>query len=96
MLAVHGRLRGFEPSAFVSVVRLSRGASPFRGSPDHFPLRLRRFGFTVPQVVVMAGVATALLGAMALVNVLLLQPRHGWVLLGGMILAGVGLNDRYR
>lgn len=75
---------------FVSVVRLARGASPFRGSADHFPLRLRRLGLTVPQVVLACGVATAVLGALALVNVLLLQPRGSGFLLAGTVLAGVG------
>ncbi len=77
-------------TTFVSVVRLARGASPFRGSPDHFPLRLRRLGLTVPQVVLTCGVATAVLGALALVNVLLLQPRGSGFLLAGTVLAGVG------
>jgi len=77
-------------TAFVSAIRLSRGASPFRGSPDHFPLRLRRLGLSVPQVVACTGLATGLLGAMALGHVLLLDPRQGWVLLGVMTAAGVG------
>ena len=46
--------------------RLARGASPFRGSPDHFPLRLRRLGLTVPQVVLVCGVASGVLGVLAL------------------------------
>jgi UDP-GlcNAc:undecaprenyl-phosphate GlcNAc-1-phosphate transferase len=77
-------------TAFVSLVRLARGASPFRGSPDHFPLRLRRIGLSVPQVVVTAGVASAVLGGLALTNVLLFQPRGGWVLLGASGVTGVG------
>lgn len=77
-------------TVFVSVMRLARGASPFRGSSDHFPLRLRRLGLTVPQVVTTCGVAGGVLGLLALANVVLLQPRGGWFLLAGTALAGVG------
>jgi UDP-GlcNAc:undecaprenyl-phosphate GlcNAc-1-phosphate transferase len=77
-------------TAFVSAVRLARGASPFRGSPDHFPLRLRRLGLSVPQVVLASGLAGGMLGALALVNVLLLEQRGSWFLLSGTALAGVG------
>lgn len=51
--------------AFVAVVRWRRGLSPFRGSPDHFALRLRRAGFSVRQVVGMTyatGLALGLAG----------------------------------
>jgi UDP-GlcNAc:undecaprenyl-phosphate GlcNAc-1-phosphate transferase len=36
---------------FVSLVRLQKGLSPFRGSPDHIALRLKRGGLSVPRVV---------------------------------------------
>jgi UDP-GlcNAc:undecaprenyl-phosphate GlcNAc-1-phosphate transferase len=37
--------------AFVSAIRLQKGVSPLRGSPDHFSYYLRRAGLSVPQVV---------------------------------------------
>lgn len=37
--------------AFVSLVRLEKGLSPFRGSPDHVALRLKRAGLSVVQTV---------------------------------------------
>jgi UDP-GlcNAc:undecaprenyl-phosphate GlcNAc-1-phosphate transferase len=47
--------------AFVFVVRLSKGLSPFRGSPDHLALRLKRLGWTIVEVVGTAyGLSTAL------------------------------------
>ncbi len=36
---------------YVSVLRMSRGRSPLRGSPDHFALRLRAVGLKDPYVV---------------------------------------------
>jgi UDP-GlcNAc:undecaprenyl-phosphate GlcNAc-1-phosphate transferase len=48
---------------FVSVIRLRRGQSPLMGSPDHFPLRLRRWRFSVPQTVAVSWAAAVLLGA---------------------------------
>ena len=48
--------------AFVSLVRLAKGLSPFRGSPDHFALRLKRSGMSVVQTVMIVYVAGLLLG----------------------------------
>lgn len=48
--------------AFVSIVRWEQGLSPFRGSPDHFALRLRRAGLSVKQTVGIAYAAGILLG----------------------------------
>ena len=47
---------------FVSILRLEKGMSPFRGSPDHFALRLRSAGFAVPAVVGLAYAAAFVLG----------------------------------
>lgn len=49
----------------VVVIRVLQGKSPFRGSPDHFALRLRRRGLSVPRTVVTtygAGICAGLLG----------------------------------
>jgi UDP-GlcNAc:undecaprenyl-phosphate GlcNAc-1-phosphate transferase len=77
-------------TAFVSVVRIAKGSSPFRGSPDHFPLRLLRMGLSVPAVVALACSATAALGALALVNVRLLAPGGTVILLVGASVVAVG------
>lgn len=50
--------------AFLVVMRLRAGRSPFRGSPDHFALRLRNAGKSVPAIVLSAMGVSALLGAM--------------------------------
>jgi UDP-GlcNAc:undecaprenyl-phosphate GlcNAc-1-phosphate transferase len=76
-------------TAFVSAVRLARGASPFRGSPDHFPLRLRRLGMSVPGVAWTCYAAAAGLGALALANVRLASARASGALLAAA--AGAGL-----
>ena len=77
-------------TAFVSAVRLSRGASPFRGSPDHFPLRLRRLGLSVRGVTRVATIASLGLATLALANIWLLQPAGSLVLVGAVAAAGVG------
>lgn len=48
----------------VSVVwaRLTKGLSPFKGSPDHFALRLQGLGLSVPKVVLLSyGVSASLI-----------------------------------
>jgi UDP-GlcNAc:undecaprenyl-phosphate GlcNAc-1-phosphate transferase len=45
------------------VIRTHKGIPPWKGSPDHVPLRLRVVGFSVPQVVAILAGATAALGA---------------------------------
>ncbi len=51
---------------FVFVVRCLKGLSPFRGSPDHLALRLRRLGWSVERVVTTAYATGAALGGAAL------------------------------
>jgi UDP-GlcNAc:undecaprenyl-phosphate/decaprenyl-phosphate GlcNAc-1-phosphate transferase len=48
--------------AFVSIVRLQKGLSPFRGSPDHLALVLRRSGLSVVRTVTIVYLAGLLLG----------------------------------
>jgi UDP-GlcNAc:undecaprenyl-phosphate GlcNAc-1-phosphate transferase len=50
---------------FVFVVRLSKGLSPFRGSPDHLALRLKRLGWTIVEIVGTAYGVGAALGVVA-------------------------------
>jgi UDP-GlcNAc:undecaprenyl-phosphate GlcNAc-1-phosphate transferase len=49
--------------AFVSLVRLEKGLSPFRGSPDHVALRLKRTGQSVARTVRTIYLAGLLLGS---------------------------------
>lgn len=72
--------------AFVSAARLSKGLSPFRGSPDHAALRLRRAGWSVPAIVLAAYACTAGLGFAAWS---LMTAATAWAALGA--LAAVGL-----
>jgi UDP-GlcNAc:undecaprenyl-phosphate GlcNAc-1-phosphate transferase len=51
---------------FVIYIRMLRGLPIFLGSPDHMALRLRHWGLTVPQVVVLSYLATALMGGIGL------------------------------
>lgn len=51
---------------FVIYIRMLRGLPIFLGSPDHMALRLRHWGLTVPQVVVLSYLATAMLGGIGL------------------------------
>jgi UDP-GlcNAc:undecaprenyl-phosphate GlcNAc-1-phosphate transferase len=71
--------------ALVSVIRWRKGLSPFRGSPDHFAIRLRRAGLSVRQVVGLTYVSGLLLGAVAL-----LVMRTESSLRAGAILAALG------
>ncbi|MCC2640021.1 MAG: putative Phospho-N-acetylmuramoyl-pentapeptide-transferase [Nitrospira sp.] len=51
---------------FVMYVRFLRGLPVFLGSPDHMAIRLRHWGLTVTQVVLISYLAAALLGAVGL------------------------------
>jgi len=77
-------------TAFVSVVRMARGASPFRGSPDHFPLRLRRRGWPVRRVAIACWAGSAALGGIALLNTRFENPAATRVLLAstGLVASG--------
>jgi UDP-GlcNAc:undecaprenyl-phosphate GlcNAc-1-phosphate transferase len=52
--------------ALVVVIRLANGKSPFRGSPDHFAVRLRRHGVPVAKVAILAYLGAAGLGLFAI------------------------------
>jgi UDP-GlcNAc:undecaprenyl-phosphate/decaprenyl-phosphate GlcNAc-1-phosphate transferase len=56
---------------FVMYIRYLRGLPIFLGSPDHMPLRLRHWGLTIPQVVVLSYVASGVLGAVGLLVIML-------------------------
>ncbi|HXI02195.1 MAG TPA: MraY family glycosyltransferase [Candidatus Saccharimonadales bacterium] len=81
-------------TAFVTIVRLSRSRSPFRGSPDHFAIRLRAAGFSVRGAVNLTYLSGAVLGGLALFN-LFLSEDQSLFLVGGavmtMVIVAVGL-----
>ena len=51
---------------FVMYIRHQRGLPIFWGSPDHIAIRLRHWGLSVHQIVVLSYVATALVGGIGL------------------------------
>lgn len=51
---------------FVIYIRFQRGLPIFWGSPDHIAIRLRHWGMSVPQIVVVSCVATAVVGGIGL------------------------------
>ncbi|BCA54458.1 putative undecaprenyl-phosphate N-acetylglucosaminyl 1-phosphate transferase [Nitrospira sp. KM1] len=52
---------------FVMYIRHQRGLPIFWGSPDHIAIRLRHWGLSVPQVVLLSYGATTALGAIGLI-----------------------------
>lgn len=52
-------------TVFVSVLRMQRGMSPFKGSCDHFALRLEKKGFSRSNIVIIASVAGLIMVALA-------------------------------
>lgn len=81
-------------TAYVMTLRVLQGRNPFKGSPDHFALRLRRLGLTVPRVVWLACGLSAALGGMAILN-LFLDERMSLFLIAGvlgfLVMAGAAL-----
>jgi len=55
---------------FVMFIRWRRGIPIMRGSPDHFPLRLRKWRLTTRQTVGASTLASALLGGVGIVMML--------------------------
>ena len=53
----------------VIYIRLRRRIPIMHGSPDHFPLRLRKWRLTVEQTVLSSYAATTILGVLALILV---------------------------
>ena len=54
-------------TVFVMFIRFRRGQSVFRGSPDHFALRLKKVGWPVRWIVVASYAVSGLLSAWAIV-----------------------------
>jgi hypothetical protein len=67
-----------------------RGDSPFRGSPDHVALRLRKWRLTTRQTVLGSYVATGVLGVAALGMSAASLTVAAWIL-GGVAVFAVGI-----
>lgn len=52
-------------TAFVSVIRISKGISPLKGTPDHFPLRLGTLGFKKNTILLSSILVTLVLDILA-------------------------------
>lgn len=72
-------------TVYVMTLRLLRKRNPFKGSPDHFALRLRRLGMPVRAVVGLSWGLAAALGCLAIFNLFLAE---GMSL---VLIAGVGV-----
>ena len=66
---------------FVMYIRYLRGLPVFLGSPDHMAIRLRHWGLTIRQVVILSYLATAVLGTLGIL-VILLREETALLLLG--------------
>ena len=74
---------------FVMYIRFLRGLPIFLGSPDHMAIRLRHWGLTVPQVVLLSYVATAVVGTIGLFVMSVGQETA--LVLSGLVLVSFGL-----
>lgn len=64
---------------FVMYIRYRRGVPIFWGSPDHIAIRLRHWGMSVPQIVIMSYVATAVVAVIGLA-ILFVTEDVAWAL----------------
>ncbi|MBI5244835.1 MAG: undecaprenyl/decaprenyl-phosphate alpha-N-acetylglucosaminyl 1-phosphate transferase [Elusimicrobia bacterium] len=64
---------------YVVVMRMAKGQSPFRGSKDHFALRLEALGLTRPQIVALSAVSSAVLAVFALLITLVSAAWALWL-----------------
>ncbi len=82
-------------TAYVVLLRISRGLNPLRGSPDHLALRLKRAGLPVPAVVGTVWVGGVLLGCLGLFNLYLDRTLSIFLLVGvaaTLLMAGMALS----
>jgi UDP-GlcNAc:undecaprenyl-phosphate/decaprenyl-phosphate GlcNAc-1-phosphate transferase len=74
---------------FVMYIRFLRGLPIFLGSPDHMAIRLRHWGLSVRQVVVISYVGSAGLGGVGLL--VMSVPQELALVLSGMTIAVLGI-----
>ena len=76
--------------ALMIVIRTRKGIPPWKGSPDHVPLRLRALGWSVPRVALTLGLCTLGLGGLVYA-VSFAGLRDALLLWAGLALGGVML-----
>jgi UDP-GlcNAc:undecaprenyl-phosphate/decaprenyl-phosphate GlcNAc-1-phosphate transferase len=64
---------------FVMYIRYMRGLPVFWGSPDHIAIRLRHWGLTVPQIVIISYVCTGLIAGIGLL-IMAVSQEIAWML----------------
>ncbi len=69
---------------YVMILRAFRGKSPFRGSDDHFAVRLRIKGVEIPVIVNMTYLVALVMGGLAIWN-MFLTPFYSSILVAGII-----------
>ena len=74
---------------FVMYIRFLRGLPVFLGSPDHMAIRLRHWGLSVTQVVVISYLGAALLGGIGLL--VMAVPQNLAVILSGATMASLAM-----
>lgn len=72
-------------TTFVTFVRLRKGLPPFLGSPDHFPLRLKRRGLSAAKVALILGGVTLALGGLS-IWLMFQTPLVSMIVLGAFLL----------
>jgi UDP-GlcNAc:undecaprenyl-phosphate GlcNAc-1-phosphate transferase len=79
---------------FVMYIRYQRGLPIFWGSPDHIAIRLRHWGMSVTQIVSVSYVATAVVGGVGLMVMMVSQEIALFLCLatvGGLLTATIAL-----
>jgi UDP-GlcNAc:undecaprenyl-phosphate GlcNAc-1-phosphate transferase len=74
---------------FVMYIRFLRGLPVFLGSPDHIAIRLRHWGLSVTQVVLVSYLGAALLGGVGLL--VMAVPQDLALMLSGLTVTCLGL-----
>lgn len=70
---------------FVMYIRYQRGLPIFWGSPDHIAIRLRHWGLSVQQIVIISCIATAIMGGLGLLMMAVEQNTALGICLGTAI-----------
>ena len=52
-------------TTFVSIIRLSKGINPLKGTPDHYPLRLKKMGFKNRSILLLSITISLILSILA-------------------------------
>lgn len=73
----------------VMILRLKNGDSPFKGSRDHFALRMVQMGFSSTATVISAYVVTLALGLISFVIFHFNDHLHSFLLLSAVLLLGI-------